>query len=141
MSEGFWFVEHTADAKFHAVGKTLDEAFANAALALFETMVDTSLIQPSASVHLELEAEDVDELLYDFLCELLFVFDADGMVFSKFDVSIWHDVGWKLSCECAGEHFEPLRHAPRTEVKAITLHELSVKSTNGGRELTVVLDI
>jgi len=141
MSESFWFVEHTADVKFHAAGETLDEAFASAALALFETMVDTSQVRPSTSVQLELEAEDVEELLYDFLHELLFAFDADGMVFSKFDVSIWHGVGWKLSCECAGEHFEPLRHAPRTEVKAITLHELSVKSTTDGYELTVVLDI
>ncbi len=141
MGEGFWFVEHTADVKFHAAGKTLDEAFGNAALALFETMVDTSHVQHSEDVHLELEAEDLEGLLYDFLSELLLAFEVDGMVFSKFDVSIRHDVGWHLSCECVGEHFEPTRHTPRVEIKAITLHDLCVKRTADGYELTVLLDI
>lgn len=141
MSEGFLFDEHTADAKFHAFGETLEEAFGNAAMALFEVMLDTSRVRPLVSITVDIEAEDVEALLYDFLSELLLVFDADGIALSEFDVSIQRDEKWHLFAKCKGEPFDPSRHHPRTEVKAITFHELSVRRMNGRYELTVVLDI
>jgi len=141
MSEGFLFEEHTADVKFHAFGETLEEAFGNAAVALFETMLDTSCIRSAVDITVDIEAEDAEALLYDFLSELLFVFDADGLALSEFDVSIQHNEKWHLFAKCKGEPFDPSRHHSRTEVKAITFHELSVRRMDGGYELTVVLDI
>ena len=77
------FLHHTADAKFRAYGKTLDEAVSNAALATFEIMTKTKLIKPKITQHIELEAKSLRELLYDFIQELIILTDTDGFMLNK----------------------------------------------------------
>src|SRR4030066_1898074 len=82
----FEFLEHTADILIAAHGQTLEEAFENAALAMFEVMTDTTKINPTQEETVEVEAEDEYALLYSWLEALLVKFEVNGRVYSKFDV-------------------------------------------------------
>ena len=80
----FEFLEHTADVYVRAHGKTMEEAYENAALALFETMTDSDKITQTKHETLGVEAEDQYALLYNWLEALLVKFETEGMLFSKF---------------------------------------------------------
>src|SRR5208337_829954 len=82
----FEFLEHTADVYIRAFGKTMDEAYANSALAMFEVMTDTDKIAQTKQENLEVEAEDQYALLYNWLEILLVKFETEGMFYSKFEI-------------------------------------------------------
>lgn len=138
----FEFFDVTADIGYHAWGKTLDEAFQNAAMALFEVITDTSLLKKLIKKEITLEAEDEKALLYDWLAELIFLHDAEFLVFSSFKVNISgnKEEGYLLEAEAWGEEFQPSRHESRDEVKAVTYHLMEILKENGYM-LQVILDV
>ena len=83
----FEFLEHTADVLIAAHGQNIEEAFENAALAMFYVMTDTAKVNPSFEGSVQVEAEDEYALLYSWLEALLIKFDVDGMLFSKFIIN------------------------------------------------------
>ena len=70
-----------ADIAFEAYGKSLNELFENAALAIFELSADLDTVDANKKIEFELENEKLDNLLYDFLSEILFLKDSKYMVF------------------------------------------------------------
>ncbi len=142
----FEFFDVTADVGYHAYGKSLGNAFENAAIAMFEVVTDTSTVRPLIKKEIKLEAEDEYAILYDWLSELLFLHDSEYMVFSKFDVKITCKIGEKnqktyyLDAKACGEEFDPSRHERRSEVKAVTYHLMDIKIENR-YILQVILDI
>ena len=141
QSKNFEFFEVTADVGYKAYGETLEEAFENAALAMFEVITDTSKIEPEIERKIEVESEDEYALLYDWLSEFLFMLDVDYLVFSKFEVKIEKkEEGFSLKGTAWGEEFDPEIHESRAEVKAVTYHLMDVKQDNGVM-VQVILDI
>lgn len=141
QSKKFEFFEVTADVGYKAYGKTLDEAFENAALAMFEVITDTSKIEPEIERQIEVESEDECALLYDWLSEFLVLLDVDYLVFSKFEVKIERkEEGFSLKGTAWGEEFDLEIHESRAEVKAVTYHLMDVKQDNGVM-VQVILDI
>ena len=116
-------LEHTADSLIKAHGSTLEECFENAAYAMFDQMVDARKVEVKESVKVKAGGEDLDELLVNFLSELLYVFDTKKLVLSEFKVSI---KGNELTCVAGGEHLDLKKHSPKTEIKAVTYHMLKV---------------
>lgn len=137
----FEYFDVTADVGFRAYGGSLDEAFQNAALAMFEVMTDTSRIKPLIKLNIMLEAEDEQALLYDWLSELLFLHDYKGLVFSHFTVKITPEDSGNLiiHSEIWGEEFKQSKHEVRDEVKAVTFHLMEIKKKNGCM-VQVILD-
>ena len=86
MKERFEYLEHTADAKFRAYGRTIEEAFENAASAMFNVMIDTDTVENEIFQEIELNSEDLESLLFNWLSEILFVFEVENLVFGKFIV-------------------------------------------------------
>jgi SHS2 domain-containing protein len=128
MAERYELLEHTADILVRASGKTMNEAFENAAYALFDTMCDASTVEPVTVKKVELSADDPEQLLVDWLSRLLFICDVDDMVFSEFEVKL---EGRTLKARMKGERIDPDKHHLKTDVKAITYHMLEVNaSTN-----------
>ena len=137
----FEFFEVTADVGYKAYGKTLEESFENAALAMFEVITDTSKIDPKIERKIEVESEDECALLYDWLSEFLVLLDVDFLVFSKFEVKInKQGDGFSLKGTAWGEEFNREIHESRAEVKAVTYHLMDVKRDNGVM-VQVILDI
>jgi len=138
----FEWVEHPSDIGFRAYGRDLAEAFENAALALFEIMVDTSKVEPREEVKVELEAEDEGALLYDWLDRLIYLHDSKNMVMSKFKVTISHiEGGFRLDAQARGERFDPKKHPERTAVKAMTYHMMEIRRQKNHCSVQAVVDI
>ncbi|OYT58123.1 MAG: archease [Candidatus Aenigmatarchaeota archaeon] len=129
----------TADRAFAAFGNTLEQAFANAALAMTEIITDTSKINKKMERKIHVEAQDDKALLYDWLSEILFIFDTEHVVFGEFVVTITHaDSKWILDAVARGEVLA--RHEIRGEVKAITYHKMEIKKTDDGYRVQVIVD-
>lgn len=129
-------LDHTADALVEAYGDTLDERFANAAYAMFDQMTDVTLVKPVGEVRLVVSAESTEQLLVDFLQELLFLHDADNYVFSEFEVEI---MGGNLEAIARGEAFDQSRHPKRAVVKGVTYHNLKLDEST--KSVTLLLDV
>lgn len=129
-------LEHTADAQVEAYGKDLGERFGNAAYAMFDQMTDASKVVPKGELKVVLESDSKEQLLVDFLQELLFLHDTEGLVFSEFDVKT---DGRKLECVARGEEFDEKRHPKRSLVKGVTYHGLEFDDEEGS--ITILFDV
>lgn len=120
-------IDHTADVAIKAYGKTLSEAFENAAKGMFDIITDSSEIENIGQYDIELEADNLEELLVDWLSELLFLNSANNLVFGFFKVDLDEKKN-KLSAKVFGEKFNISKHKAGAEIKAVTYHMLEVKS-------------
>ncbi len=137
----FRFLEFaTADVAFEAYGKDLNELFENAAIALFEIMTDTSKVEDKKSVKIEIEGNSIEDLLFNWLNELIFYVDAENMFFSKFNVKI-DERQCKLFAECKGENIDPEKHELRTQAKACTYHKLKIEKKGDMWVARVLVDV
>lgn len=139
----FKFFEHTADTIFEGYGRTYEEAFANAALAMQEVMVKTANIRPNRAEKITAEGDDMKALLYDFLEKFLILKDAKNLVFSQISVGKIEKTkdGYKLSAVARGEKFDSRKHEERTVVKAVTYHEMEIGEKNKKKYVRVLVDI
>lgn len=131
----------TADAAFEVEGRTLEELFRDAAIATFEVMVDTKSVKPEIAKEIELKNEDIGNLLFDWLSELVYLKDAESLLFSSFDVSIKKNDVYELKAKARGESINQRKHSLRSDVKAVTYHMFEVKRSGEKWTATVVLDI
>jgi len=141
----FEYLEHTADVMFRAYGSTEEEMLSNAALALFKTMLDPATIAERESWTVELEAPDIESLAYQWLSEIIFLFETESAVFSTFSVRLACETDQpeetlKLHAEIGGERIDLKRHSFLNEVKAITRHRFGIKK-NDIWCIQVVLDV
>ncbi len=131
--------DHTADLGLRMRAADLDALFAEAALALFSTLVeDLATVLPSERMKIELNGSDREYLLFDWLKELLFRFEGEHWLFSRFVVRVRDD---GLTGEAWGEPLDRGRHLLSHEVKAITYHGLKVEQTPEGWLAEVIVDI
>ncbi|RLI22181.1 archease [Candidatus Bathyarchaeota archaeon] len=139
----FEFLEHTADAYIAAYGKDLAEAFENAALAMFETMTDTTKVEPKIEDEFEVEGFDEQSLLYNWLEALLVKFETTGNLYSKFKISAIEKTedGFRLRAKAWGEPFNPEKHPQKVGIKAVTYHMMEVKKEPGKVTVKFILDL
>jgi len=133
----------TADIAFEATGRDLAELFSDAADATMNVMIDNlDAIEPRETRHIDLSSDDIEMLLFDFLQELIYFKDAERLLLRVRNVRIeQRDEKYFLKAETTGEPVDPVRHHQRADVKAVTLHDFSVKKENGGWKARVLLDI
>ena len=136
----FEYLEHTADVKFRAYGKTAEEMLSNAAAALFRSMVDPSAIAVKEKWTVKLQAQDLEDLAYQWLSEIVFLFETESAVFATFSVRLEQNSGWRLVAEIGGERIDLSRHAFENEVKAVTRHKFGIKK-NELWCIQVILDV
>lgn len=140
----FKFLEHTADMKFQAFGKTLEEAFENAALAMFNVMYEGK-VNTEIRKKIKVEGKDIESLLYNFLEELLFLLDTKNFFLSKVKVKINkikienNKENFKLEAELSGD--EARNYEISLDVKAVTYNEMFVKKQDKVYICQVVLDV
>jgi SHS2 domain-containing protein len=117
-------IEHTADIGLKACGKTLSGAFANAALGMFSIIVETGSVIETTSRRVEVTADDIEGLLFDWLNSLLYYFDVEALLFRRFEITEFEDT--RLVAVCYGETFDSSRHSLKIGVKSATYHQLEV---------------
>ncbi len=130
-----------ADVAFSAQGRTLDELFESAAEALTSTMVkDVTSVKTLKKKKITLKAANDEQLLHDFLEELVFLKDAERMLFGKVEVKV-DGKKHELSAILRGEVLDMKKHELLVDVKAVTWHEFKLEKDAGGWHCQVVLDV
>ena len=139
----FEFLEHTADAYIAAYGRSLAEAFENAALAMFETMTDTAKVEPKIEDEIEVEGFDEQSLLYNWLESLIVKFEMTGNLYSKFKITDIEKTegGFRLKAKVWGEQFNPEKHPQKVGIKAVTYHRMEIKKEPEKVTVKFLLDL
>lgn len=137
-SESFTLIDHTADIGIEAHGRTVEEAFENVAKGMFAVITDHAVIQPKTQVTISLPRDaDMEQLVIDWLSELLYLNDVKGLVFGKFQVKIQE----MLEAKVWGEPYSRKKHGYGAEIKAVTYHLLRIKKDKKGVHIRVLLDV
>ena len=131
------FFDHTADAKFRAYGKTVEEAFSSAAEAMTAVMVKPESIDKKIRKEISAEGEDKKSLLYDFLEQLLVLLNEGFFLNSVEKIEI---KGKVLKATVVGDSYKK-KYDINCEVKAITYHEMEVKKLKDRYMVQVIVDI
>ncbi len=134
--EKFKFLEHTADIKFQAFGKTLEVAFKNSALALSKSIYGEK-IKGNIKKKIKAKGKDNERLLYDFLEELLILFDSENFLIT--DIKKIKIKDGKLDAEIIGASSENLEID--NHIKSVTYNEMFVKREKDKYIIQVVLDV
>jgi len=140
---GFEFIDHTADAGLKAFGKTVEELFENAATGMFSLITEPETVTAQDTEELAVEAYEYDELLKNYLSELLYLQVSKHSLYSKFKVKISDSVERikVLEGTAKGEPFDPGKHVIATEIKTVTYHQLYVEKKKGYWEAQIIFDI
>jgi SHS2 domain-containing protein len=134
----FEILDHTADVGIIACGADLKQAFANAAKGLFSLITELDDVDEILHRDAELTATDEESLLVEWLNELIYQFDTEGIIFKRFDISRLDNT--RLKARGYGEKVDKSRHRLKTGVKAATYHMLKVEKSDGFR-VQVLFDI
>jgi SHS2 domain-containing protein len=143
VERGFRFHEHTADITIECWAPSLEEAFAEAAIATLEVVLDTSTVDAKEKVAVTVQGFDLQELLVEWIGELIALIDINSQFYSKFDVESIKktDSGYSLSATVWGENIDLEKHDTRTEVKAMTYADMKIDSSEEKTVLWFTLDL
>jgi len=126
-----------------AWGETIEEAFSQGGLALFETMLDTRSVNPTTREEIQTAGHDEKELLYNYLEELLLLFEVKQLALGDFTVSsITPTHGEiRLKGKAGGEPYDRAKHNGKVEVKGITYHLMEIEKRPGKVTVRFLLDL
>ena len=133
------FINHTADLGIRVRGNSLRQLFERAAWAMFDILVELKGVKLKETVEIEIKGEHLEELLADWLRELLYKFNGEEYLFKKFEVEELNKQG--LKAKVKGEKLDLSRHQLKTEIKAVTYHGLEVKKKGNIWETQVIFDV
>ena len=143
--KNYEIIEHTADIGIKVYGKNLEVLFLNAARAMFEIMLEVIKKKPifQKTDHkkflLNKQGNNLEEILVAWLSELLYLFSTEGLIMERADIEKLDSNS--IQAEVMGIMFSPDYYRIKTEVKAVTYHELEVKETDRGYEAQVIFDV
>ena len=128
---GWWeHFAHMADVGIRGFGSDLQEAFAQAALAMVAVVSDPSQVRSDKTVEVHCDAPDRELLLMDWLNALIYEMATRRMLFADFEVHIDNTSLW---AKARGESLDQIRHQPAVELKGATCTKLSVNKRTDGR--------
>ena len=131
-----------ADIAIEAYGKNLNELFENSALAIFEESANLKNIKEKEKKSIKINAKNIEDLLYDFLSEILFLKDTYSIIFKKSKIKIQKKgKKYHLNAELYGEKIDRERHELGNDIKAITLHMFKIEKTKKGYKGMIVVDV
>jgi SHS2 domain-containing protein len=132
-------IEHTADLGLEVEAPTLALVFERAALAVLALMVDLATIEARERAAVAVEGAGLDEVLHDWLQDLVVRVQTGGIV--ACEVAVEHADGVRVRGVIAGERVDPSRHRLYTEIKGVTYHQLAVRERGEGWWARVILDV
>lgn len=138
--EKFRFFEHTADAKFQAFGKNIEDAFINSAYAMLAVLTEDRII-PRIVKSITVQGKDLKALLYNFLEEFLFLLDTDFFILAEIENLKINTVGkeYMLTALIKGDTNE--KYESLTHIKAVTYNEMEISQEKDKFIIQVVLDL
>lgn len=139
MTADFEILNHTADIGIIAYGEDISSVFINTAKGLFSLIIDPQEVSTKKHRDITVTAPDREALLVNWLNELIYLVDAEEVLFKEFDIIQITET--KLQAKCYGEKINSKKHHLQREVKAATYHQLKVEKTMEGWRAQVIFDI
>lgn len=133
------FLPHTADLIVEIEAPTLEGLFVEATSASRSLLAGDTPVAGAERRKISLSAPSAEELILQFVRELFTEFQLDTFVPAALEQLSITETG--ASVLLSGERFDPARHEPQPEVKAVTRHQLVVEETANGWRAVMVLDL
>ncbi len=139
----YTFLDHTADVAVELSAPTRESLYAEALAAFTDIVTERTAVEPAEAHELEVEAAGAEELMVEWLGELVYRFDVDGLLFARAEVRVEEVEGGALRLEARalGEPYDSDRHPLKVAIKGVTYHELVVREEGEGWYGKVVFDI
>lgn len=133
---------HVSDALIEVEGRSVEEVFEDAAIALIDTALDIGRVEKKLKKNIEVTSNDLEHLLYNWLEAVLIELEVEKRVYSEYSLRIFKsNGGYRLAAEALGEVFDPEKHHPKVEVKAVTYHLMEVAVKENGVTAKFLLDL
>ena len=139
MKKKYKLIDHTADFGIQVFGANSQELFTNAALALFDVITETDMLKSLDSCNIKASGEDWSDLMVNWLREILYLWNGKEMLVKAVQILSLSEK--KISAKIYFDAYMPDRHIINTEIKAVTYHQIQVKSSPSGWEARVIFDI
>ena len=114
-------MKRSSDLMVKVFGKSQAELFSNSAFALFDVMTDVEKVEIREKLPLEVEGLDRDDLMVNWMRELLYLYQGSGYLLKEFQVQ--EVKGNYVRGEVRGEKFDPDRHEIRHEIRSVAYHQ------------------
>ncbi len=136
----FEYLAHTADVKFKARGKNLEEVFSSSALATYNILIDVKKVKLNEKKKFRIESKNKESLLYDFLERLIILIDSEDFIGGKVNnLKIIKNKKYLLEAEISGDNIS--KYSTHGDVKAATYADMEIVEKKGDCYAIVVLDI
>jgi SHS2 domain-containing protein len=139
MKKNYEVLDHTADIGLVVYGEDLKSLFENAGEAFFHLITDLKKVRRRIERRIHIDGESLERLMVDWLSELLYLHDVENLLFKGFKIESVGEDGLRGTVK--GERFQEGVHVIKTEVKAVTYHQIQVKKEDGGWKARVIFDL
>ena len=136
---GYELVDHTADLGIRVWADDVTGLFKEAAKALFDIITDLTKVEAHVKREIVVQGSGQEELMVAWLNELLYLHEVERLLLCDFSI-VEIDEG-RVTGVANGEEFDEARHSVKTEVKAVTYHQLEIKEHGGRWQAQVIFDI
>ncbi|MDD5447643.1 MAG: archease [Actinomycetota bacterium] len=147
-------IDHTADVGIEVEAESLEELFEGTAYGMFSLMLDPSCqVGHTVKRDISIDAEDPEELMFEWLNELIYLFDAEEFLLSSCEVKRIEGIKeargspsfqgdtLKLAASVEGERYDPRKHTIGIELKAATYHQLRLERRGAFWYSRIIFDV
>ena len=127
---------HHTELAMRITASSQADLFANSAFALFDVMTDLAAVEIKERIPLEIEGNDRDDLLVNWMRELLYLYQSNGYLLKEFKINQVKDT--VVNAEVCGEKVDPDRHEVKQEVASVAAHKSRMEKT-GNRWIARVI--
>ena len=135
----FEVIEHTADAGIRAYGKDLRELFINAAAGMFSLITNITCVKPARKIDIDLVASDKEELIHNWLSELLYQHIFHHMLLCQFHIEEIDEQ--TVKGHAMGERIDDTKHELIKELKAVTYHGIRIEKQDNYLTTQIIFDV
>ncbi|HJU79895.1 MAG TPA: archease [Nitrososphaeraceae archaeon] len=142
LAGGYKYLDHVTDAYIEAYGDSMEEAFSYAAKGTINVMFEINDIRGKNKFAFNVEGHDYLELLFNWLDRIILLIAIDNKVASDFELEISKlDSKYHLTGYAMTEPTDISKHGYKTEIKAITYHEMEILQESGFNKVRFILDL
>jgi len=135
----YTLIDHTADFGIHVLGQDKNQLFQNAALAMFELIVETENPQESVQERVSISGDDWPDLMVNWLRELLYLWTGKEKILQSIAVDTL--IPYTISARVTVESYTPDQHSILNEIKAVTYHQIDVFEKDNHWEARIIFDV
>jgi SHS2 domain-containing protein len=131
--------KHQNELAVRISGNSQADLFANSAFALFDVMTDPTTVETKERIPLEIEGTDRDDLMVNWMRELLYLYQGSGYLLKEFKISQVKET--VVKAEVSGEKIDPDRHEIKQEIAAVAFHKSRIEKTGNQWIAQVIFEL